>query len=123
MGRWQKYRFLGADLQIRKLYQKLQIFECICYFAAFFALGFGVQVSVLNPGSGRADRQFIFLILQKSDVEYIFTWIMFPLLLLLLVFGRFAAIYEKKWMMVSPLSLLDIMLMNSLHSSSELYAD
>lgn len=28
---------------------------------------------------------------------------MFPLLLLLLVFGRFAAIYEKKWMMVSPL--------------------
>jgi hypothetical protein len=45
MNRWQKYRFLGADLQIRKLYQKLQIFECICYFAAFFALGFGVQVS------------------------------------------------------------------------------
>jgi hypothetical protein len=27
---------------------------------------------------------------------------MFPLLLLLLVFGRFAAMYEKKWMMVSP---------------------
>jgi len=26
---------------------------------------------------------------------------MFPLLLLLLVFGRFAAVYEKKWMMVS----------------------
>jgi len=46
MDRWQKYRFLGADLQIRKLYQKLQIFECICYFAAFFALGFGVQVSL-----------------------------------------------------------------------------
>ena len=46
MARWQKYRFLGADLQIRKLYQKLQIFECICYFAAFFALGFGVQVSL-----------------------------------------------------------------------------
>jgi hypothetical protein len=31
---------------------------------------------------------------------------MFPLLLLLLVFGRFAAIYEKKWMMVSLISLL-----------------
>ena len=26
---------------------------------------------------------------------------MFPLLLLLFVFGRFAAVYEKKWMMVS----------------------
>jgi hypothetical protein len=69
-------------------------------------------------GSDKADCQFIFLILQKSDVEYIFTWIMFPLLLLLLVFGRFAAIYEKKWMMVSPLSVLDIMLINSLHPYS-----
>jgi hypothetical protein len=44
--------------------------------------------------------KFIWLVLQKTDVEYIITWIMFPLLLLLLVFGRFAAIYEKKWMMV-----------------------
>jgi hypothetical protein len=41
--RWQRYRFLGADLQIRKLYQRFQIFECICYFAAFFVAGFGIQ--------------------------------------------------------------------------------
>ena len=43
--RWQKYRFLGADLQIRKLYQRFQVFECICYFTAFFCAGFGIQVS------------------------------------------------------------------------------
>lgn len=44
MGRWQKYRFLGADLQIRKLYQRFQVFECICFFSAFFSAAFGIQV-------------------------------------------------------------------------------
>ncbi|ORX34201.1 hypothetical protein BD324DRAFT_583956 [Kockovaella imperatae] len=82
---WDRYRFLGADLQIRKFYFRFQIFECIAYFSAFFCAGFGIQ--------------FIWLVLQKTDVEYIITWIMFPLSILLLIMGRFAAKYENRYLM------------------------
>lgn len=51
---WQRYRFLGADIQIRKYYQRFQVFECICYFSAFFCAGFGIQVSLLlGPRTAR----------------------------------------------------------------------
>jgi hypothetical protein len=42
---WERYRFLGADLQIRKYYTRFQVYECICFFSAFFCAGFGIQVS------------------------------------------------------------------------------
>jgi hypothetical protein len=41
---WKRYKFLGADLRIRKYYLRFQVFECICYFSAFFCAGFGIQV-------------------------------------------------------------------------------
>ncbi|KAK4685532.1 hypothetical protein P7C73_g4616, partial [Tremellales sp. Uapishka_1] len=82
---WKIYRFLGADIRIKKYYFQYQIFECICRFSAFFFAGFGIQ--------------FIFLVLQKTDVEYIITWIALPLSLLLLVTGTYAAKYENKWFM------------------------
>ncbi|EIW72740.1 hypothetical protein TREMEDRAFT_16349, partial [Tremella mesenterica DSM 1558] len=84
---WERYRFLGADLQIRKLYARFQVFECICYFSAFFCAGFGIQ--------------FIWLVLQPTDAEYIVTWIMFPLSIMFLVVGRFAAKYENKYAMAA----------------------
>ena len=84
--RWERYRFLGADLQIRKFYTRFQIFECIAYFSAFFCAGFGIQ--------------FLFLVLQKTDAEYVVTWVMFPVSVLVLIMGRFAAKYEFKWAMV-----------------------
>ena len=40
-------------------------------------------------------------VLQKTDVEYIITWVAFPALILLLVMGRFAAKYENYPSMVS----------------------
>lgn len=40
-------------------------------------------------------------VLQKTDSEYIITWIAFPVLILLLVVGRFAAKYENRIAMVS----------------------
>ncbi|TYJ55874.1 hypothetical protein B9479_003397 [Cryptococcus floricola] len=82
---WQRYRFLGADLMIREYYFKFQIFECVCYFGAFFCAGFGIQ--------------FIWLVLNPSDVEYIITWIAFPLLIIFLVIGRYAAKYENAYFM------------------------
>lgn len=86
INRWQRYRFLGADLQIRACYRRFQVFECVCYFSAFFCFGFGVQ--------------FIWLVLQPTDIEYIITWIAFPLSLILLVIGRTAAKYENKPFMI-----------------------
>ena len=42
--------------------------------------------------------------LQKTDVEYIITWVAFPVLILLIVLGRWAAKYENIYAMVRPLS-------------------
>lgn len=50
---WDRYRFLGADLRIRAYYTRFQIYECICYFSAFFAAGFGIQVSLTSISSRR----------------------------------------------------------------------
>ncbi|OXC70921.1 hypothetical protein AYX13_00338 [Cryptococcus neoformans] len=84
---WQRYRFLGADLMIREYYFKFQVFECICYFSAFFCAGFGIQ--------------FIWLVLNPTDAEYIITWVAFPLLIIFLVIGRFAAKYENMYFMAA----------------------
>lgn len=77
-----RYRFLGANLQIQRYYFRFQVFECICYFSAFFCAGFGVQ--------------FIWLVLQSTDVEYVITWVAFPLSVIILIIGRFAAKYENR---------------------------
>lgn len=45
---WRIYRFLGADLAIRRYYRQYQIFECILCFSFFFFLGFSVQVGLLS---------------------------------------------------------------------------
>ncbi|CAD6585312.1 MAG: Polypeptide release factor (eRF1) in translation termination [Tremellales sp. Tagirdzhanova-0007] len=79
---WERYRFLGADLRIRKLYFRFQIFECICYFSAFFCAGFSIQL--------------IWLVLQTNDVEYIITCIAFPISVILIIIGRFAAKFENR---------------------------
>jgi hypothetical protein len=39
-------------------------------------------------------------VLQKTDVEYIITWVAFPVLILLIVLGRWAAKYENVYAMV-----------------------
>lgn len=87
---WRIYRFLGADLRIRRYYREYQIFECLVCFSFFFFAGFGIQ--------------FIFLVLNKTDPEYILTWVMLPLSLVWLVMGVIAARLEISWLMVSATS-------------------
>ncbi|KAG1845475.1 hypothetical protein DFJ58DRAFT_800784 [Suillus subalutaceus] len=82
---WKVYKFLGADRRIKKMYATYQIFECLVKFDIFFWVGFSVQ--------------FIWLVLQKDDVEYYITWAALPLSILLLVEGHLAARHENKWMM------------------------
>jgi hypothetical protein len=45
------------------------------------------------------------VVLQKTDAEYIVTWIMFPMSIFVLVIGRFAAKYENRPFMVSRTNL------------------
>lgn len=40
-------------------------------------------------------------VLQKTDAEYVVTWVMFPMSIFVLVIGRFAAKYENRPFMVS----------------------
>ncbi|WOO83689.1 UPF0658 Golgi apparatus membrane protein [Vanrija pseudolonga] len=84
---WRIYRFLGADLRIRRYYREYQIFECLVCFSFFFFAGFGIQ--------------FIFLVLNKTDPEYILTWVMLPLSLVWLVMGVIAARMEISWLMAT----------------------
>lgn len=82
---WRIYRFLGADLNIRRYYLQYQVFECIACFSFFFFAGFGVQ--------------FIGMVLNKTDPEYILTIVMLPVSLVWLVIGVVAARYELVWVM------------------------
>ncbi|BEI87071.1 hypothetical protein CcaverHIS002_0704170 [Cutaneotrichosporon cavernicola] len=82
---WRIYRFLGADLQIRRYYRQYQIFECILCFTFFFVLGFGVQ--------------FIFMVLRGDQPEKYITIIMLPLSVVWLVFGAIAGRWELAWLM------------------------
>lgn len=63
---WRIYRFLGADLRIRRFYLQYQIFECICCFSFFFFAGFGVQVST-REGAGRPVTGHIQLLLFQPN--------------------------------------------------------
>ncbi|CAK9782115.1 hypothetical protein CC85DRAFT_285823 [Cutaneotrichosporon oleaginosum] len=82
---WRIYRFLGADLRIRRYYRQYQIFECILCFTFFFFLGFGVQ--------------FIFMVLRGDDPEKYITIIMLPLSLVWLALGAVAGRWELAWLM------------------------
>lgn len=67
------------------MYAYYQIFLCLVKFDLFFWCGFSVQ--------------FIWLVLSEHNAEYYLTCLAFPLSILVLVVGHFAARHEKKWAM------------------------
>jgi hypothetical protein len=88
---WKIYKFLGADRQIKRLYARYQIFQCLIKFDVFFWVGFSVQ--------------FIALVLfQKRDWEFYITCAALPVSLILLVEGHLAARHENKAMMITFMS-------------------
>jgi len=84
---WKVYKFLGADRRIKKMYALYQIYVCLVKFDVFFWAGFSVQ--------------FIWLVLQDTQVEYYITCAALPFSILLLVEGHLAARYEQRWMMAT----------------------
>jgi len=84
---WGVYKFLGADRRIKKMYATYQIYECLLKFDVFFWVAFSVQ--------------FIWLVLQDTQVEFYITCAALPFSILLLVEGHLAARYEQRWMMAT----------------------
>jgi hypothetical protein len=88
---WKIYKFLGADRQIKRLYARYQIFQCLIKFDVFFWVGFSVQFIAL-------------VLLQKRDWEFYITCAALPVSLILLVEGHLAARHENKAMMITFMS-------------------
>jgi len=84
---WKVYKFLGADIAVKRMFAHYQIFLCLVKFDLFFWVGFSVQL--------------IYLVLSAKDMEYYLTILALPLSLLLLIEGHLAARYENKWLMGS----------------------
>lgn len=84
---WKVYKFLGADITVKRMFKHYQIFLCLIKFDLFFFLAFSIQL--------------IFLVLTRDDWEYYLTIAALPLSLLLLVEAYLAARHENKWLMGS----------------------
>lgn len=90
---WRIYKFLGADLRIRTYYRQYQVFESIVCCSFFFFMSFSIQ--------------FLFLILNKKDPEYVLTWVMLPLSLLWLALGLVAA--KREWRVAMGVFLVGLL--------------
>ncbi|KSA03543.1 uncharacterized protein AC631_00682 [Debaryomyces fabryi] len=80
--KWFRYKKIGADLKIKKMYTIFQIHRSLLIFNFFFFLGFTVQFIVI-------------MIKEKSSVEFILTVCVLPLTLILLFLSDFAATRES----------------------------
>lgn len=80
--KWIRYKKIGADLKIKKMYTIFQIHRSLLIFNFFFFLGFTVQFIVI-------------MINDKTSVEFILTVCVLPLTLILLVLSDFAATRES----------------------------
>ncbi|EJT49960.1 hypothetical protein A1Q1_00878 [Trichosporon asahii var. asahii CBS 2479] len=90
---WRIYKFLGADLRIRTYYRQYQVFESIVCCSFFFFMSFNIQ--------------FLFLILNNKDPEYVLTWVMLPLSFLWLAFGLVCA--RREWRVAMGVFLVGLL--------------
>lgn len=81
--KWFRYKKIGADLAIKKMYNIFQIHRSLLIFDLFFFLGFTVQFIVI-------------MIKDKKSVEFILTVCVLPLTLVILFLSDIAATRESK---------------------------
>lgn len=78
---WFRYKIIGADVRIKRMYSMFQIHRSLLIFDFFFFLGFTVQFIVI-------------MINDKTSVEFILTVCVLPLTLIILWLSDFAATRE-----------------------------
>ncbi|KAK6454935.1 uncharacterized protein RJT20DRAFT_53523 [Scheffersomyces xylosifermentans] len=78
---WFRFKKIGGDLKIRRMYSVFQIHRSLLIFDLFFFLGFTIQFIVI-------------MVQRKSSVEFILTVCVLPLTFVVLLVSDFAATRE-----------------------------
>lgn len=90
--KWFRYKKIGGDLRIKRMYTTFQIHRALLIFDFFFFVGFTVQFIVI-------------MIAKKNSVEFILTVCVLPLTLLVLFASDFATTREIKSITISTIIL------------------
>ncbi|ODV80487.1 uncharacterized protein CANTADRAFT_4518 [Suhomyces tanzawaensis NRRL Y-17324] len=81
--KWVRFKKIGADFSIRRMYTVFQLHRCLLIFDFFFFLGFTVQFIVI-------------MVNNRSSTEFILTVVVLPLTVLILLVADIAATREIK---------------------------
>ncbi|BGP53804.1 hypothetical protein JCM8202v2_001376 [Rhodotorula sphaerocarpa] len=65
---WSVFRKIGADLLLRRMYTRYQIFVCLLKFDAFFLVGFSIQFLILVSGTPTVEMVLTIIALPVSLV-------------------------------------------------------
>lgn len=88
--KWFRFKKIGADLKIRRMYSIFQLHRALLIFDFYFFIGFTVQFIVI-------------MIKNKSSVEFILTVCVLPLTLILLFLSDLATTREKLYLTICTL--------------------
>ncbi|KAG0275557.1 hypothetical protein BGZ95_008649 [Linnemannia exigua] len=91
---WEMYRFLGADLKMRKMHKAYEILITLLKFDVFFFVGFAIQMFSLV---GTSDHTFIGTIGGRQVFrQHLLVGLSIPASVLLLVLAFFGVMKENK---------------------------
>ncbi|EGV63438.1 hypothetical protein CANTEDRAFT_123705 [Yamadazyma tenuis ATCC 10573] len=82
---WFRYKSIGADLLIRRMYLTFQVHRSLLVFGFFFFLAFTIQFIII-------------MVRDKTSVEFILTVIVIPLTIVLLVLSDLGVGRENLWL-------------------------
>lgn len=83
--KWFRFKTIGADIYLKRMYQILQVHRSLLMFAFFFFLGFTIQFIII-------------MVDDKSSKEFILTVCVLPLTIILLILSDLAVSNEYYWL-------------------------
>lgn len=89
---WAIFHVVGANPQMKKMYQFYQVMVCLLKFDFFFFVGVTMQLLIL--------------VLNSNSAEFVITIVAIPIVLVLLIGCSYALSREVKWMMTASLILM-----------------